>query len=83
VKKVYLKYELQLTPDVENKISLRSLNNGTTRIGGIDGFWPGMDSVFRFEFLEGGSEKGNTRKHTEKWVTSWSFMFWRNLAFLR
>jgi hypothetical protein len=53
------------------------------RIGGIDGFWPGMDSVFGFGFLGGGSEKGNTRKHTEKWVTSWSFMFWGNLAFLR
>jgi hypothetical protein len=24
------------------------------------------------------SEKGNTRKHTKKRVTSWSFLYWRN-----
>jgi hypothetical protein len=29
------------------------------------------------------SEKGSTRKHTEKRVTSWTKMFWGNLAVSR
>jgi hypothetical protein len=28
----------------------------------------------------GSSEKGSTRKHTEKWVTSWRVLFWGNFG---
>jgi hypothetical protein len=34
-------------------------------------------------FLEGGSEKGSTRKHTGNRVARWRNNFWGNLAFLR
>jgi hypothetical protein len=31
-------------------------------------------------FWGNGSKKGNTRKYTEKWVTSCRKMFWRNIG---
>jgi hypothetical protein len=40
----------------------------------------------RFEvwnFLGESSEKGSTRKHTEKRVTRWRTMFWGNFEILR
>jgi hypothetical protein len=34
-----------------------------------------LKRIFGLEILKHGSEKGNTRKYTEKWVTSWRIMF--------
>jgi hypothetical protein len=41
--------------------------------------WPRLEAFLGIWLLEGGSEKGCSREHTENRVTRWSFMFWRNL----
>jgi hypothetical protein len=45
--------------------------------------WLGMEVFFFAGFLECGSEKGSSRKYTEKRVTRWRILFWGNLAVLR
>jgi hypothetical protein len=55
---------------------------GPWGIGAIWVNWTGLDWVFWSDFLGGGSEKGNTRKHTENWVTRWGSLYWRNLTIL-
>jgi hypothetical protein len=50
------------------------------KIGGIEWDW---ERIWVIWIFGGTSEKGSTRKHTEKRVTSWSKMFWRNLSILR
>jgi hypothetical protein len=49
-------------------------------------FWAfgrGWTGNFWLEIFECGSEKGWSRKHTGKRVTSWRIKFWGNLAVLR
>jgi hypothetical protein len=72
------------TGDPIIKISPQSLNNGTARIGWICGWLDKIRKDLRgWLFWRNGSEKGYTRKHTGKRVTSWSFCFWGNLGILR
>jgi hypothetical protein len=47
------------------------------------GNWPELDWEFWDSIFGSSSEKGNTRKHTKKRVTSWSLLFWRNFENLR
>jgi hypothetical protein len=42
-----------------------------------------LESFWEIGNFGGWSEKGSTRKRTENWVTSWTFLFWRNLRDLR
>jgi hypothetical protein len=42
-----------------------------------------IEMGFLAKFRKGGSEKGNTRKYTEKWVTRWKVLFWGNYGILR
>jgi hypothetical protein len=46
-------------------------------------FGGNLKTFDRLEFLGESSKKGCTRKHTKNRVTSWSFLFWGNLAILR
>jgi hypothetical protein len=71
------------TGDVENKISAESLNNRTTRNGGILGCLTGDEKIFCSKFWECGSEKGCTRISTGNRVTRWKNCFWGNSRILR
>jgi hypothetical protein len=81
--KEYWNMSYIITGDEENKISWRSLNNGTVRNEGIVVKWLGMERFFFAGILRSGSEKGCSRKRTKNRVTSWSFMYWGNLTVLR
>jgi hypothetical protein len=56
---------------------------GLRKLGEFEAVWSGMVGNFGLEFLGHNSEKGSTRKHTEKRVTSWGILFWGNLAISR